>query len=139
MKTLSIACFLLLLGSAFWSNGQDPHAQIPEEISLLQLIATPERYDGKLVAVKGFLHLEFEGDILYLHREDWEQRISKNGIWVGGNPMLKENSSTLDLHYVLVVGIFDSARKGHMSSTSGSLTNIGRAFLWPPSISPLRR
>jgi len=139
MKLFSLACLLLVLGSALSSDGRDWRPQMPEHISLLQLIATPERYDGKLVAVTGFLHLEFEEDILYLHEEDYRERISKNGVWVERNALLKDLRSGLDLHYVSVVGVFDSANKGHMSSASGTLTNITKAFVWPPVIVPLQR
>jgi hypothetical protein len=38
----------------------------PLHVSLIQLIANPEKYDGKQVAVVGFLRLEFEGNALYL-------------------------------------------------------------------------
>jgi hypothetical protein len=37
---------------------------------MIQLIANPQAWDGKHVRVIGFLRLEFEGDALYLHRED---------------------------------------------------------------------
>ena len=49
---------------------------------MVQLLATPEKFDGKLVRVFGFLRLEFEGDALYFHREDDVQGLTRNGIWV---------------------------------------------------------
>jgi hypothetical protein len=39
-----------------------------EEVSLIQLIATPERYHGKFVEVIGYMNLEFEGNAIYLHK-----------------------------------------------------------------------
>src|SRR5689334_5615455 len=52
------------------------------EPSIIQLIARPELYDGKLVRVIGFIHFEFEGDGIYVHKEDWEHHIYDNGLWV---------------------------------------------------------
>jgi len=52
------------------------------EVSLIKLIATPEKYNGKRIQVIGYLHLEFEGNAIYLHKEDEEAGLSKNGFWV---------------------------------------------------------
>lgn len=38
--------------------------------SLISIISNPERYDGKKIQVKGFLHLEYEDYGLYLSKED---------------------------------------------------------------------
>ena len=61
-------------------------AQEPTDVTLVQLIANPDRVDGKLVRVIGFLRLEFEGDVLDLHREDYENEILGHGIWVSVTP-----------------------------------------------------
>jgi hypothetical protein len=36
-------------------------AQEPTEVTLVQLIANPDRFDGKVIRLSGFLWLEFEG------------------------------------------------------------------------------
>jgi hypothetical protein len=40
----------------------------PERVSILTLLAAPDRYAGKNVRLMGFVNLEFEGDAIYLHR-----------------------------------------------------------------------
>jgi hypothetical protein len=45
-------------------------------------------FDGKLVRVIGFLRLEFEGNVLYLHREDYIHSILGNGVWVDVGPLV---------------------------------------------------
>src|SRR6188472_601053 len=50
--------------------------------SIVSLLATPERYAGKTVRVHGFVRLEFEGDAIYLHKEDFDQRLTSNAIWL---------------------------------------------------------
>jgi hypothetical protein len=82
-------------------------------VSLIQLIANPERYNGKPVRLIGFLRLEFEGDALYLHREDYERGLP-NGIWVDE-------------------GIF---RVGHLDQFGGKLTTINRIEVWPSGRDP---
>ncbi len=43
-----------------------------QHISLINLIATPERYHGKWVRVQGVANFEFEGNALFLHKEDYK-------------------------------------------------------------------
>jgi hypothetical protein len=83
-------------------------AQEPAAVTLVQLIANPEKFDGRLIRVIGFLRLQFEGDVLYLHREDYENTILGNGIWVNVTPAITQQSATLNLHYVLLEGVFSS-------------------------------
>src|SRR5437016_4662724 len=52
-----------------------------ESISLINLIATPEKYDGKLIQVQGVCAFEFEGEALYLTRDDWKYGSTRNAVW----------------------------------------------------------
>jgi len=103
----------------------------PLVVSLLQLIANPEKFDGKPIRVIGFLRLEFEGNTLYLHREDYENAISGNGIWVDVSTEMAKQEDSLNMHYVLLQGIFSANDRGHMSLWSGSIKKIRRAIVWP--------
>jgi hypothetical protein len=102
---------------------------LPEVVSMVQLIATPEKFDGQEILVAGFLRLEFEGNCLYLHREDYEHLISKNAIWIVRNPVINAQRNALNMHYVVLMGTFNATRKGHLSLNSGSLTDITGARL----------
>lgn len=103
-------------------------AQEPVDVTMVQLIANPEGFDGKLIRVIGFLRLQFEGTVLYLHREDYERSIG-NGIWVDATPeMWKE--SAMNSKYVLLEGVFSSRYRGHMDTWRGTITNIRRAEPW---------
>jgi len=126
MKVIALVC--LILASYF---AVPATAAEPEKVTLVQLIADPQKFDGKLIRVIGFLRLEFEGDVLYLHREDYEHAILGDGIWVDAGPEITKQKETLNMHYVLLEGVFDSKDRGHMGMWSGSLTKIRRAELWP--------
>lgn len=52
-------------------------------VSIVQLIANPKRFDGKKVRPQGFLRLTFEGNAIYLHREDYVWCIFTNALWIG--------------------------------------------------------
>jgi hypothetical protein len=132
MKSFLLSMIFLLLAATLASSAP-PAARFPEEVSLLQLIATPEKYNGKNISVVGFLRVEFEGNALYLHQEDYEQRIHKNSVWLGFEPKAIEEAKSLSMHYVFLVGTFDSVDKGHRAMFSGSIKQIGDLMIWPPS------
>lgn len=93
-------------------------------VSIVQLIATPEKFDGKGVLIMGFLRLEFEGDAIYLHEDDYRHAIHKNGLMVVTNPKIDREAAKLNLHYVVLEGTFDADNHGHMGVNSGTITNI---------------
>src|ERR1700730_655936 len=101
--------------------------QSAESVSMVQLIATPEKFDGKTIQVVGFLRLEFEGNALYLHREDYDQEIYRNAFWF--NFPADQDAQKVNGHYVLLQGIFRANLHGHMDLFSGTITHITRAFL----------
>jgi hypothetical protein len=105
-------------------------AQEPTDVTLVRLIANPEKFDGKLIRVIGFLRLEFEGNVLYLHREDYENAILGDGIWVDVTPVVTKQSATLNMNYVLLEGIFSADERGHMGMWSGTIKQVRRAQLW---------
>jgi hypothetical protein len=104
--------------------------QYPESytISIIQLIANPEKYDGKRVRFIGYLILEFEGDAIYLHKEDYENSIVKNGLWVDVDRA--NNWGTYNKKYVIIDAVFDAGNKGHMGMWSGGLKDIRSIGPW---------
>lgn len=106
-------------------------AEKPTSVSLVQLIADPNKFDRQLIRVIGFLRLEFEGNALYLHREDYQSCLMLNGIWVDVNPDMDVQRGILDMNYVLLEGIFSARDRGHQAMWSGTIGQIQRAQLWP--------
>ena len=92
------------------------------EVSLIQLIANPERYEGQTVSVSGFLHLEFEGNFICLHREDCEQHLYQNSLWVNPSADLRSHIHELNDHYITLYGQFTAKRGGHMGLWPGELS-----------------
>lgn len=99
-----------------------------QAVSLIQLISNPNQYKGSYIRVCGFLRLEFEGNGLYLHCEDYEQSLTRNGLWVDVPGSTKKEN--VDLKYVIIEGTFDPEDKGHMGLWSGAIKDIKRVDLW---------
>ncbi|MFP5236501.1 MAG: hypothetical protein ACLGSD_11415 [Acidobacteriota bacterium] len=146
---LAISCLCvaqILHGQAApQNNGYYPHGgpdNGPQDVSMIQLIANPQRYDGKRVRIIGFLHLEFEGDSIYLHREDFEFGITKNALWIDvPRDMTPDQIKSVNDNYVICTGTFAAGMHGHMGLNSGEVAKITRLQLWtdkPRSAIPRR-
>jgi hypothetical protein len=100
-------------------------------VSLISLISNPERYNGKVVRVKGFDNIEFEGDAIYLHKEDFDLGIDQNSIWlqVSKEDAAQPHFQNCNRKYVLIEGTFDANNKGHNGRFNGAITKITRLEL----------
>ena len=94
-------------------------------LSMIDLIANPELFDGKKVMVHGYVHFQFEGNAIYLHKEDFLYGISYNALWLSLSPSkgAKEFSECQD-SYAVVRGTFSASMRGHYDMGSGSLHDI---------------
>ena len=129
-RIFGIIGVLLVVIMGYTAFAQNTVAQDAVGVSLIQLIATPEKYHGKRVRLEGFLRLEFEGNAIYLHREDYEHRITENGLWLDATNEMRKDRKKIDLHYVLIEGVFNAKSHGHMGLFSGEIKKINRCMLW---------
>src|ERR1043166_2632531 len=97
-------------------------------LSLIQLIANPQNYDGKRVQVVGFLRLEFEGNALYLHEDDYKNGIYGNAIGIGVTKESKWSNDDVNMRYVMVVGTFSAGKSNLHTGTIVKITNV---VPWP--------
>src|ERR1700693_2065130 len=101
----------------------DVSASPPQEptvsISLVRLISSPGRYEGKRVLVEGFAVLEFENQSLYLNQSDADYLIRGNATWLDISEALYHSAKRkqLNRHYLRVEGTFDPRETGHMGSS----------------------
>ena len=71
--------------------------------------------------------------MLYLHREDYESALLGDGIWVDVTPEMTKHRAILNMHYVLLEGVFSSREHGPMDMWSGTIKQIRRAEQWVPA------
>lgn len=116
----------LLLSVA--SSGYAASSPQSEQASLIQLLATPERYDGKLVNVTGFVNIEFEGTAIWLHKDGFDNSIYANSLWVEVSEC-NDNRGRPMSGYASLMGRFSTQRKGHMGLWPGQIEQIGSC--WP--------
>ncbi len=126
MKTRTALLFLSLL----CRFAHQLIAAEPLDVSLIQLIANPNTYDQKIVRVIGFVRLEFEGNAIYLHQDDYKHGISKNGLWLNATDDMRKKTADFDQKYLLLEGTFNAKKMGHMGLFSGSIQQITRCQVW---------
>jgi len=127
MKTIKLVALFML----FFAALPTAMAAQPSNVSMIQLIAAPEKYQGKRVRLLAFLRIEFEGNAVYLHKEDYEQAIYSNGLWID-LPKGTSSGRGLTNQYVLVEGVFDGTRHGHLGLWSGTITDVTTLEPWRP-------
>jgi hypothetical protein len=131
-QTIPAICLSLILAAcqAPVSSPTRDESQ-PMDAAVVQLITTPERFEGKRIRVAGYLHLEFEGNGLYAHQEDFEHSLYKNGLWINIDRCGDAGRPSINDVYVLVEGQFTDQDQGHMGLWSGSLSEITRCVILP--------
>ncbi|RYZ98847.1 MAG: hypothetical protein EOP47_18305 [Sphingobacteriaceae bacterium] len=142
MKPLSILLLSLILLFAYCSNPSKQATPVADtakkiinskyagDISMINLIANPEKYEGYLVRVHGYLNLQFESDRLYFHKEDYNNSIRENSLWVSGRGDEKfTEAMKCNNHYVLIEGTFSNIN-------GGLLENIDRIEIWERPLTP---
>jgi hypothetical protein len=93
-------------------------------VSLVELISRPEIYDGRRVKVVGWLHLEFEGDALYLHREDYDRATMLNSLRFSAPKSFKDRSAEFNDSYCIVMGTFIAYDAGTSAIERGGIEAI---------------
>ena len=135
MKSYFLIIFLISLKSFCQTtlekfNDENRHKNPQEilDVSIIQLIASPEKYDGKIVHIIGFIKIEFEGNAIYLHEEDYKKHIYKNSIWLSIPKEIYSLKKEISGKYGTIIGTFKAEPKGHFGMFSGTITNINGIF-----------
>ena len=123
--------YSLILVSIFFVTGCQTSSNENINVSMISLIANPEKYDNKMVTVIGVGNLEFEGNKVCLSKNDLDYHISGNCFWLElSEETPYEEAKNLNGKYVIIEGTFDVKNKGHFGRYSGTITNITRYENW---------
>ncbi len=121
---------VVLLTSTAACLSQAPKRQYPKDlaryVSLISLIATPERFDGQLVLVTGWVSIGFRHRALHYSSERRELGGCGDSIWLEFSDALLEHLDPQELggHYVLVKGVFDMNNHGGAGLYQGTIDKI---------------
>ncbi|WP_423146446.1 hypothetical protein [Rubrolithibacter danxiaensis] len=146
MKTYLKSIFIVLLvTNGFSSFGQTvinldsiraantfPKFADQFKISVIRLIATPEKFDGKTMQVVGFLSMDREAPVIFLHKEDYENYLIENSILIDlSSDFIKtKNLKNYDKKYIIIEGTFEMDKRGRFQMWGGTISNITRIDPW---------
>jgi len=91
--------------------------------SIVTLLAQPASNIVKRVQVAGFLVLDFEGEALYLHKEDYQEGLTRNAIRMALTPEQMKQYQNLAGSYVSIEASFIKRRNSEDIFT-GSLFDV---------------
>jgi hypothetical protein len=121
---LVVFSVLLVSSSNILDSAQKTIVPQPINVSMINLIATPEKFEGKLISVVGFLAIESEDARLFLSEEDYRQYIPENGVFIDVNKEVSRNMEKVDRHYVSLVGVFKQKGAGVSVGSNSEITDI---------------
>ena len=124
--------------SAWMSVCFAQQGQQPIDVSIIRLIASPEKYDGKFVRVTGYFSAGREGDGLFVNKADYDNALIANGIWVRRPDSRICNAKELNQKYVQITGIFRSnSVKGQLGTPDSGIPNVFDCRFWSDPSSPI--
>jgi hypothetical protein len=103
----------------------------PMDVGMVRLLANPQDYDGKFIRTIGFACLEYEGNALYLHEEDYRYQNYKNALALRVAEGQLKQFKSLSLKHVIVEGTM-YANGLESSEYGGAIGNITRFEYWRP-------
>jgi hypothetical protein len=118
---------LLALNVGFSQLAQAAGSQL---LTMQQLLAKPQRFEGQRVRTTGFLRLEFEANALYQTRDDFSGAVMQHAIWLDLTNAQLRGLSKLNHGQVAVEGTFTAQYKGHGGKWPCALTHITGVRMW---------
>ena len=94
------------------------------EDAVSAILSNPDRFEGKVVTVRGFVNLAQNESALYLHVDDYRWAIQANGIWLHMPHCANRAGQAVTQGYMTVIGNFTAKLHGHADSWIGEIDNI---------------
>src|SRR5437588_10831976 len=95
--------------------------QRPPLVSMIELLANKEEFNGKPVQVSGYLSIRFE-DALYFDESAYVHMFTENALWIDFDETDRASFEKYDRHPGYVIGIFRADDcNGHLCLYGGRL------------------
>ena len=96
--------------------------------SMAALLGNPSGFDGRLVSTLGYVHFEFEGNAVHLHKEDFDQGLFLNSLWISLAKGVPEEACQDS--YAIIEGRFRAGLRGHFGMFPGEIAEVTRCEKW---------
>jgi hypothetical protein len=120
------ACLLFLFVLVNNLSASEPVNPETVDLSIINLISTPQQYHNRKIGLVGYVIIEFEGHAVYLSGNDAEHMLTRNALWLDLDDAEFSKYQKLSREYVLIEGVFDATIHGHGALYSGAIREISR-------------
>lgn len=133
MVSFSIGLMLLTAGVGI-SVGAPKKQPGPINVGMIPLLASPEKYNGKIIQTIGFLNIGSmrENDNLWLHEDDGKFSLYKNSFALDLSEDQRKQFLPVNHTYVMVIGTLHSDGPEGSKMNSGIIVNITQMVGWSP-------
>jgi hypothetical protein len=133
-KVVSCWIVLMLLTAAEGASTGARKISRPINVGMIALLASPEKYNGKVISTVGFLNIGSmpENDNLWLYEADGKSLLYMNTIALDLSDDQRKEFMPLNHTYVLITGTFRSNRPESAMMNSGTIVRIRRVDGWQP-------
>ena len=104
-------------------------------VSIIQLIAVPQKFNGRVISVNGLLTLG-EHPFLFMHEEDAKHMILANAVRIKPSKDMEREEQSINQKYVTITGTFRAARTGTESWEGGAIVEIQSCTVWSDPQNP---
>ena len=125
-----IKLFLLLFLTTISNGKEGVTVQNIKDVSMIQLIANPEKYDGKHIRVIGYTIVGFEINTIYPSSLDAEHTVLTNGLFLSLDKEEMSKYSINNKKYSIIEGYFNGKKRGRGNIRQGTIEKITRFELW---------
>jgi len=101
-----------------------------KRVSMIQLIANPEKYDNELIRVIGFTLVTDRTSQIYLSHVDYEHNIPLNAIGLSLDKIKKNKYFKNQKKYSIIEGTFNAKRQKSNLVNIGTIEKITRFDIW---------
>jgi hypothetical protein len=95
----------------------------PPVVSMITLLASKEKYDGKPVQVSAFLSVTFEDNALYFDENAYVHQFTENALWI-------EYDDADRRHPGYVIGVFKANGCGHLCLYGGAIVGAKLGLMY---------
>jgi hypothetical protein len=113
----------------------DDKPALPPDVSMIQVLFAPEKYDGLRITIIGYLEVGSEMHSLYLNPQDWANGIRMDSIEVVDAKLLLKRRAEINMKYVRLVGVFHLRQRAGVSNY-GELGRIESCEVWSDPANP---
>jgi hypothetical protein len=102
----------------------------PPVVSMITLLASKEKYDGKPVQVSGFLSVTFEDNALYFDENAYVHQFTENALWIEYDDADRPTFENYNRHPGYVIGVFKANGCGHLCLYGGAIVGAKLGLMY---------